>query len=109
MKILVASDKFKGTLTAKEVSDLISEGLPDHECVLKPVADGGEGTSDILGHSLGATTFEVSVQGPLGSCVSAPIKIALDQDGVPEIALMEMSSASGLSLINKEDLDPWKA
>ena len=109
MKILVASDKFKGTLTAKEVSDLISEGLPDHECVLKPVADGGEGTSDILGHSLGATTFEVSVQGPLGSCVSAPIKIALDQDGVPEIALMEMSAASGLSLINKEDLDPWKA
>ena len=52
MKILIASDKFKGTLTAKEVSDLISEGLSDHECVLKPVADGGEGTSDILGLSL---------------------------------------------------------
>ena len=78
MKILIASDKFKGTLTAKEVSDLISEGLSDHECVLKPVADGGEGTSDILGHSLGVTTFEVSVQGPDGRCVSAPIKIALD-------------------------------
>ena len=109
MKVLIASDKFKGTLTAKEVADLISEGLSDHECVLKPVADGGEGTSDILGHSLGVTTFEVSVQGPHGSCVSAPIKIALDQDGVPEIALMEMSAASGLSLINKEDLDPWKA
>ena len=49
MKVLIASDKFKGTLTAKEVADLISEGLSDHECVLKPVADGGEGTSDILG------------------------------------------------------------
>ena len=63
MKVLIASDKFKGTLTAKEVADLISEGLSDHECVLKPVADGGEGTSDILGHSLGVSTFEVSVQG----------------------------------------------
>ena len=48
MKVLIASDKFKGTLTAKEVADLISEGLSDHECVLKPVADGGEGTSDCL-------------------------------------------------------------
>ena len=76
MKVLIASDKFKGTLTAKEVADLISEGLSDHECVLKPVADGGEATSDILGHSLGVTTFEVSVQGPDGRCVSAPIKIA---------------------------------
>ena len=98
MKVLIASDKFKGTLTAKEVADLISEGLSDHECVLKPVADGGEGTSDILGHSLGVTTFEVSVQGPHGSCVSAPIKIALDQDGVPAKNIPKLEDKEGALL-----------
>ena len=109
MRILIAPDKFKGTLTSVEVSKIIAEGFLGHDCDLKPVADGGEGTSKILSSSLGGKTIEVNVMSPLGESVLAPIEILFDEDGVPEIAFIEMSVASGLSLLSKEELVPWNA
>ncbi len=109
MRILIAPDKFKGTLTAREVSEIIAEGFVGHECELKPVADGGEGTAKILSGSLGGETIEVKVMGPLGETVLAPIEVLFDKDGVPEIAFIEMSSASGLYLMGGEELVPWNA
>ena len=109
MRILIAPDKFKGTLSAQEVCELIAESFVGHECILKPVADGGEGTSDILGNNSEAKTVEVTIQGPLGESVVAPIKRLLDDEGFPEIAFMEMSAASGLHLLDNKKLDPWNA
>jgi glycerate kinase len=107
MKVVVAPDKFKGSLSAREAAEAISRGLrasfPDAEIVLVPIADGGEGTMELISDVLGAKPRELEVTGPMGDPVSARYGIAGGR------AVIEMSVASGLLLVPEGLRDPWKA
>ncbi|MEN8755350.1 MAG: glycerate kinase [Akkermansiaceae bacterium] len=101
MKILIACDKFKDSLSAQEACAAIAAGLPDHECELAPIADGGEGFVEAL---LAATEGEKIIaqcRDAVGREVAA--EYALLADGS---AVIEMSAASGLWRIEEEERDP---
>jgi glycerate kinase len=102
--VLVAPDSFKGTLTAQQVAAAIGRGLvraglpaPD----LAPVADGGEGTMEVLLGRLGGEVVTVAASDPLGREVAAGL--ALLGDG--RTALVEVAAASGLALVAPEERD----
>ncbi|MEA2170167.1 MAG: glycerate 2-kinase [Solirubrobacteraceae bacterium] len=106
--VLVAPDSFKGTFRAPQVAAAIGRGLEAAGLVppdLCPVADGGEGTLEVLLTALGGTTDGAEVQGPLGRPVRAGF--ALIEDG--GTAVVEMASASGLNLVDEDERDPWAA
>jgi glycerate kinase len=107
MRILIASDKYKGSLTATQVAQTIAgvlkEALPEVECDLCPIADGGEGTVEAMVTALGGEWKKAAVQDAQGR----PLQAAYGWcDGY---AVMEMSAASGLALVNDRDLDPKTA
>ena len=94
-RVVVAPDKFKGSLTAEEVADAITEVLsqwPEIEVVKHPVADGGEGTVD-LAIKAGYEPVSVEVTGPLGGPVEATFAMR------DRVAVIEMASAAGLALL----------
>lgn len=97
MKVLIASDKFKGSLTAKEVCEAIEQGVlavdPTASCELLPLADGGEGTLDVLGELMELDWVEVSVQDPLFRAIKASYGLK------GEDAYIEMARASGFELL----------
>jgi glycerate kinase len=102
--VLVAPDSFKGTLTAQQVAaaigrGLVRAGLPDPD--LAPVADGGEGTMEVLLGRLGGEVVTVAASDPLGREVAAGL--ALLGDG--RTALVEVAAASGLALVAPEERD----
>ncbi len=104
---LVAPDSFKGSFRAAEVAAAIARGLraAGREAEELPVADGGEGTMDVLLQALGGERRAVTVGDPLGRPVEAAF--ALLPDG--RTAVVEAAQASGLALLAKEELDPWAA
>lgn len=106
MRVVIAPDKFKGSLSAAEAADAIARGfhgaIPGCETVLVPMADGGEGTVDAFLCS-GAARCVVRVCGPLGD----PVEAIYARTG--DLAVMEMASASGLGLLEKERYDPLHA
>jgi glycerate kinase len=106
--VLVAPDSFKGTFSAVEVADAISRGLErgDVAAVRCPVADGGEGTLEVLIVALGGEIVRVPVRDPLGRPAEGEIAL-LGPDG--RRALLEMASASGLGLVTETERDPWSA
>jgi glycerate kinase len=103
---LVAPDSFKGTFSAREVAAAVAAGLRSagREVHELPVADGGEGTMDVLVAALGGEVRAVSVADPLGRPVEAGF--ALLPDGS---AVVEMAQASGLSLVEEAERDAWAA
>jgi len=107
MKIVVAPDSYKGSLTAKEACAAIKKGVlkavPDAEIITIPMSDGGEGTTRSLVDSLGGEMIQCSVMNPLGEAVTAEYAILSDNT-----AVIEMAQASGLTLIGKERRDPMK-
>lgn len=108
MRILIAPDKFKGTLSGAQAATAIAAALDGHEVTILPVADGGEGTARAIGDSLGGRWVEVEVSGPLGAPVRAGFSLVVDETG-GGLAVMEMSQASGLALLDAGELDPWAA
>ena len=98
MRIVIAPDKFKGTLSALEAANAIAlgtrEAAPGAEVVTAPVADGGEGTGSVLLAALGGAVERRRVTGPLGDPVDAAV-VRLNDGTV----LIEMASASGLHLV----------
>ena len=104
MKILVASDSFKGSLSSLEVARAVCQGvldiLPDSQVRLFNVADGGEGLVESLTDALGGEIIKVSVSDPLFRPVCAAYGI---KDGV---AIMEMAASSGLPLLKAEERNP---
>src|SRR5271170_8356736 len=94
MKIVIAPDKFKGSLPAAEVADAIAAGLragwPEAELVTIPVADGGEGTVDAA-VAAGFERVPVTVDGPTG----APVAGSYARRG--EVAVVELAGACGLT------------
>ena len=107
MKIVIAPQGFKGNLTALEVARAIEEGIkrivPDAETVLKPMADGGEGTVQALVDATGGELITTEVTGPLEEQVNAHWGILSDKT----TAVIEMASASGLPLVPPEKRNPF--
>jgi len=107
VRILIVPDKFKGSLTAAQVCDAAAEGLskkfPDAHIIKLPLADGGEGTAQILTEYFKGKTVKLIVHGPLGQEVEA--MYGTDNGST---AFIEMASASGLQLIDKEKRDPME-
>ncbi|PJG83737.1 glycerate kinase [Caviibacterium pharyngocola] len=108
MKILIAPDSFKESLTALEVADAIETGFkrifPDADYLKIPMADGGEGTVQSLVDATKGKLFEVEVTAPLGNKVTAFFGIS----GDGQSAIIEMAAASGLHLVPLEHRDPLK-
>ena len=106
-KILVASDKYKGSLSAVEVCSIIKDAIKKIDskiCVIvSPMADGGEGTVETLVESQKGKYIVSDVTGPLGEKVKARIGIIGGNT-----AIIEMASASGLALIPKEKRNPME-
>ena len=148
MKILIAIDSFKGSLSSKEAGEAIKSGIlrviSDAEVVISPLADGGEGTVETLVEALGGSLETVRVKGPLFQEVEAhygilsesekfqaEIKSDTHRETLPEdpskahseapsetdsqyspedgkLAVMEMSQASGITLLSPEKRNPLK-
>ena len=106
MKIVIAPQAFKGSLSALEAARAMEEGvrrgLPDAQTILVPVADGGDGTLQTLMDSSGGRSLEREVTGPLGETVSA--RWGIMGDG--ETAVIEMAQAAGLALVPPEKRNP---
>ena len=106
MKIVVAPDSFKGSLTAIEVSDAIEKGIrevfPEAEIIKIPMADGGDGTVECLVNATGGKILEEKVIGPLGNEVWAFYGILGDR----KTAIVEMAAASGLTLVPEGKRNP---
>ena len=106
MKIVVAPDSFKGSLTAVEVSDAIEQGIreifPEAEIVKIPMADGGDGTVQCLVNATGGEILRKKVTDPLGDEVLASYGILGDK----KTSVIEMAEASGLTLVPKNRRNP---
>ncbi len=109
MKVTVAVDSFKGSMTSMEAGNAVREGIlrvkPDAEVVVFPVADGGEGTVEALSHGKGnRQRRDIRVTGPLGNPVEASY---ITYDGAEgRTAIIEMVSAAGLTLVPEQKRNP---
>lgn len=107
MKILIAPDSFKGCLPAREVAAVLGAAVrerhPDWEVVELPLADGGEGTLDVLVAALRGEIRTAQVSDPLGRPVGACFGLAGDT------AIVEVAEACGLQLLRPEERDPLRA
>ncbi|MGZ4499985.1 MAG: glycerate kinase, partial [Nocardioidaceae bacterium] len=107
MRVLIAPDKFAGTLTAVEAAQAIAAGwhrqAPADELELVPMADGGPGFVDVLHASLGGELLAVTVTGPYG----APVPATVLRCG--STAYVECAQACGLHLTPVADRDPERA
>lgn len=104
MRVVVAPDKFAGTLTSIEAAQAVAAGWrasrPDDELDLAPLSDGGPGFLDVLHRALGGEITRVEVTGPLGDRVAAPMLRA------GERTYLESASACGLHLLPPGQRDP---
>ncbi len=109
MRILVAPDKFKGTLTAPEAArmlcTLLENRIPVARILPCPVADGGDGTLQVLQDALGLDRVEARVLDPLGR----PRTASFGRSETSRLAVIEMALASGLSLLSSDERNPLRA
>lgn len=107
MKIVVAIDSFKGSMSSVEAGMAAKEGIcsvyPRADVRVYPVADGGEGTVDALVQGMGGRFVSVRVKNPLGEEIDAVYGIVNENT-----AIIEMSAAAGITLVAPEQLDPMK-
>ncbi len=109
MRVLIAPDKFKGSLSAREVADNIEAGLheslPDATIEIVPVADGGEGTSEVIRQACAGEWVECDSHDALGRAITARYVWLRNQS----TAVLEMSEAAGLWRIAQDQRDPLRA
>jgi glycerate kinase len=109
VRILIAPDKFKGTLSAREVSEAIATGLrevlPDAQIDIVPMADGGEGTAEVISQALGASWIACKARDALGREIEA----LYGWVGKNKLAVMEMSEAAGMRRLGPNELNPEMA
>ena len=109
MRIVVAPDSFKGSLTSREAVEAISAGIhrvfPKAEIERLPLSDGGEGIAESLVEALGGDYYSQTVTGPLGDKIKATWALLSDGD----TAVVELAAASGLTLVPKAELNPLAA
>ena len=111
MRVLVAPDKFRGTLTARQATEAIEAGWhtarPGDRLDRAPMADGGEGTMDALVASLGGSVIPARASGPLGDQVESAFALVPGPGG--PLGVVEMARASGLDLLGEGRRDPLRA
>src|SRR5436309_10588244 len=109
MQILIEPDKFKGSLNAREVAENIAaelrDVLPDAIIEAMPVADGGEGTADVIGQACGGEEVKCAAHDAVGRQIEASYFWLGDRG----TAVMEMSAAAGMWRIAEEDRDLLRA
>lgn len=128
MRVLLAFDKFKDSLTARAAGDAaagaLRSGHPDWSLDLCPLADGGEGFVEILTGAAQGALSPVSVTGPRGATVEAAfglvpwakipatarawLQLPAPPPDTAEVAVIEMAAASGLALLPPDQRDPWE-
>ena len=105
MKIVIAIDSFKGSLTSFEAGEAVKKAaqkvFPHSEVIVLPLADGGEGTAEAIALSQGGKRVVLSVLGPLAQRVEAEYYVLKDNT-----AVIEMSSAAGITLVSEEQRNP---
>lgn len=105
MKIVLAPDSFKESMTATQAVAAMRDGVhavwPDAECVGVPMADGGEGTVDAVVDALGGEHITVEVADPLGR----PVRAKYGYIASRRLAVIEMAASSGLELVAPSDRD----
>ncbi len=108
MKVVTAIDSLKGSLTSLEAGEAIAKGVknvyPDAEVVVRPLADGGEGTVEALAIGMGGELITVSVTGPRGKQADAQYGIVDTEEG--KTAIIEMSAAAGITMVTDEERNP---
>jgi glycerate 2-kinase len=106
-RYLIAPDSFKGTFSAAEVAEAMARGVRDAgaEADVCPLADGGEGTADVLLGALGGSLVEAAAHDPL----RRPIAASFGLLGDGETAVVETAAASGLPLVAPEERDAERA
>ena len=109
MKVVVAFDKFKGSLTAPRACEIVRDVLlsihPDWRVVSKPMADGGDGTAEVFRSVLGGEWVQHKVTGPLPRTLVNARYLWLPQE---RLAVVEMAQASGLVLLKPEQRNPLR-
>lgn len=109
MKVVIAVDSFKGSLTSMEAGNAVKSGIlravPQAQVVVRPLADGGEGTTDAFIDGLGCRKVELTVTGPMGRDAQAYYGW-LPSSGT---AVMEMAAAAGITMVPDADKDPMRA
>jgi glycerate kinase len=108
MKILIAPDKFKGALNAREAAENVAKGvldaLPDAKIEIVPMADGGEGTAEVICNARGGSWVQCKAHDPLGR----EIDVRYAWIGDEKLAVMEMSEASGMRRLSESERDPLR-
>lgn len=106
MKVVVAIDSFKGSLSSMEAGTAVAEGIyradKDAEVTVRPLADGGEGTVEALTAGMNGRIESVKVTGPLGNTVEASYGIIAET----KTAIIEMAAAAGITLLAEKDRNP---
>lgn len=106
MRILICPDKYKGSISALGVCEALRDGLlaasPDLEIALHPMADGGDGSIEVLRSALSMSPVTVKTVDPIGRIISA------DYYESDDVAFIELASASGIALLEEEQRDPMK-
>jgi glycerate kinase len=109
VRILIAPDKFKGTLSAREVAENIAAGLlevlPDAKIEIVPMADGGEGTAEVISQALGGSWSKCQVHDPLGREMDGRYAWIDNRN----LAVMEMSEAAGMRHLQPNEYDVDRA
>ena len=109
MKVVVAIDSLKGSLSSMEAGMAIKDGVlaakPDAEVIVKPLADGGEGTTDALIEGMNGERIDLTVTGPMHTPVDAYYGYLKDTN----TAVMEMASAAGITLVPDSEKNPLLA
>ena len=108
MKVLILFDSFKGSISAADAGRALQEGIlkahPGWHVKYMPIADGGENTVDAIEYSLDMSRRYLKVNDPLGRRITASYTVS--QDG--QTAIIEMSKASGLTLLEAHERNPMK-
>ena len=109
MKILIAPDKFKGSLSAREVAEYIAKGLrdvlPEATINIVPMADGGEGTAEVICDALGGSWVNCAAHDPIGREIDARYGWIQKR----KLAVMEMNEAAGMRRLSESERDPLRA
>lgn len=107
MKVVVAIDSLKGSLSSMEAGEAVKTGIlkamPDAKVCVRPLADGGEGTVEALALGMGGKLEIIEVTGPLGKKVVCTYGILADE----RTAIVEMSGAAGITLVPEADRNPF--
>lgn len=109
MKVVIAIDSLKGSLSSMEAGTAIKDGIlaakPDAEVIVKPLADGGEGTTDALIEGMNGERIDLTITGPMHTPVDAYYGYLKDTN----TAVMEMASAAGITLVPDSEKNPLLA